>query len=92
MALIDHYASQRLRDMRESRGLSPEALAQEIAAKAKSAGWGCRGTVDAHTIRRIERRGHVPGPRIAFVVAAYFDLVPHELWLPANRRHEAVAA
>lgn len=91
MALIDHYAAQRVRDMREERGLSPEALSREISSMAASAGWGTRGSVDAHTIRRIERRGHVPGPRIAFVLASYFGLKPHELWVPANRRQEMAA-
>jgi DNA-binding XRE family transcriptional regulator len=91
MALIDHYAAQRLRDMREERGLSPETLAAEIREHIKSQGWGSRGAVDPHTIRRIERRGHVPGPRIAFVIANYFELRPNELWLPANRRVEQAA-
>lgn len=91
MALIDHYAAQRLRDMREERGLSPEALSREIALMAEKADWGSRGAVDAHTIRRIERRGHVPGPRIAFVVANYFGLRPNELWMPSNRRQEVAA-
>lgn len=86
MPLIDVHGAQRLADLRESRGLSPEALSAEIATAAVAAPWGRRGSVDAHTIRRIERYGHVPGPRVAFVLASYFDLQPHELWQPGNRR------
>lgn len=91
MALIDHYAAHRLRDMREERGLSPEALAREIVAQAKRESWGSRGVVDPHTIRRVERHGHVPGPRIMFVLAAYFGMRPHEMWVPANRRQDVAA-
>jgi hypothetical protein len=94
MPLIDVHGAQRLADLRESRGLSPEALSVEIYEAAMQADWGRRGGVDAHTIRRIERYGHVPGPRVAFVLASYFDLMPHELWEPGNRRlaRERVAA
>lgn len=86
MALIDTYAASRLTELREQRGLSPEALAIEINAAALAAGLGSRGAVDPHTIRRIERHGHVPGVRVAFVISSYFELVPHELWHPGNRR------
>lgn len=86
MALIDIHAAERITLMRESRGMSPEALACDIAEHAMSEGWGQRGAVNAHTIRRIERTGHVPGPRVAFVMASYFGMVPHELWEPCNRR------
>jgi ribosome-binding protein aMBF1 (putative translation factor) len=86
MSLIDIHAAQRIQEMREARGLSPEALAADIATHALSAGWGRRGSVDAHTIRRIERHGHVPGPRVAFVMASYFGMPPHELWEARNRR------
>lgn len=89
MPAIDIHAAQRLRDLRVERGLSPEALAQEIAAASRKAGWGERGAVNAHTLRRIEGQGHIPGPRVAFVVAAYFGLKPTELWDPGNRRAPA---
>lgn len=52
--------------------MSPEALAADIKMRAKSEPWGARGTVDAWTIREIEDRGHIPGPRIRFVLASYF--------------------
>ena len=84
--LIDHAAAQRIREMREARGYSPEALAAAIRDAAQDAPWGDRGAVDAHTIRRIEKTGHVPGPRIQFVLASFFGLVPHELWLPRASR------
>lgn len=86
MALIDIHAAERIREMREARGMSPEALASDITRRAMSEGWGTRGTVNAHTIRRIEAQGHVPGPRVAFVLASYFGLAPHQVWEPANRR------
>lgn len=84
--LIDHAAAQRIREMREVRGFSPEALAAAIKDAGKDATWGDRGAVDAHTIRRIERHGHVPGPRVQFVLSAYFDMTPHELWQPRSSR------
>jgi len=92
MPLIDFHAAQLLTEMREERGLSPEALAQQIAVRRDIAGLPTgRGTVDAHTIRRIERHGHVPGPRVAFVLAAFFGMRPNELWRPVHRR-KAIAA
>lgn len=91
MPLIDTYAAGRLTELRESQGLSPEALAYEINRAALTKGFGRRGAVDAHTIRRIERQGHVPGVRVAFVIASYFGMVPHELWVPTHRRERASA-
>jgi len=84
--LIDHAAAQRIRELREIRGFSPEALAAAIKDASKNAPWGERGAVDAHTIRRIEKHGHVPGPRVQFVLARFFDLTPHELWQPRRSR------
>jgi DNA-binding XRE family transcriptional regulator len=84
--LIDHAAAQRIREMREAQGYSPESLAAAIKAAAADAPWGERGAVDAHTIRRIEKHGHVPGPRVQFVLANYFGLTVHELWEPRASR------
>jgi ribosome-binding protein aMBF1 (putative translation factor) len=85
--LIDHAAAQRIREMREARGYSPEALSAAIKQAGKDAPWGDRGAVDAHTIRRIERHGHVPGPRIQFVLSQFLGFAaPHELWLPRSSR------
>lgn len=86
MALIDHVAAARLREQRELQGLSPEALSTAIHQHALCAPWGTRGAVDAHTIRRIERYGHVPGPRVQFVLANYFGTTVHEMWSPAHTR------
>lgn len=58
--------------------------------EAKGEAW-TRGTVDAFTIRRIEgnpalnRPGRVPTARVAFVVAHYFGMQPHEIWKPTRR-------
>lgn len=83
MAFVDYHAARRIKAMREELGLSsPEALAHEIRLQAVIADWGRRGTVDAHTIRRIEKRGHVPSIRIQFVLAMFFGVRMRELWLP----------
>lgn len=92
MPMVDFAAAQRIREMREAQGYSPEALAAAIRDAAQTAPWGDRGAVDAHTVRRIEREGHVPGPRVMFVLARFFDLTPHELWLPRSSRSKAEAA
>ena len=89
MPFVDPEAGALVREMREARGLSPEALAVEISAMAAREGW-TRGTVDAYTIRRIEgkppeRLGRVPSTRVAFVVAQFFDMQPHEIWKPTRR-------
>lgn len=91
MALIDTYAAGRLTELREAQGLSPEALAVAINLAATQKGLGQRGAVNAHTIRRIERHGHVPGVRVAFVITSYFGMLPHELWQPTNRRSQVPA-
>ena len=80
MPYTDRVAAQILKQLREDSGLSPEALALEIRQAARTAPWGNRGAVDAHTIRRIEADGHIPGPRVRFVLAHYFDVQPNEIW------------
>jgi ribosome-binding protein aMBF1 (putative translation factor) len=84
--MVDFAAAQRIREMRESQGLSPEALAAAVKEAAETAPWGNRGAVDAHTIRRIEKTGHVPGPRVQFVIANFFGVVLHDLWEPRRGR------
>jgi len=95
MALIDKYAGAVIARERKLRGHSPESLAEEIRRQAKTAPWGARGAVDAHTIRRIEKRGHVPGMRVQFVLAHYFGMRPDQIWDPAHSveldRREGVA-
>lgn len=95
MPFTDSHAAERLVELREAAGLSPEHLAKEITAMAKSAGW-TKGAVDAYTIRRIEKDPYpVPTVRVQFVIAHYFGLAPHELWQPRYRKlriKEATAA
>lgn len=84
MAFIDHTAASAIRQLREDAGHnSAEALAGAIRAAAPRAAWGDRGTVDAWTIRMVEK-GHVPGPRIRFVLASFFGRVPSEIWQAQN--------
>lgn len=85
MPYINPTAARRLRTMREERGLSPEALAYVIAQLAEVKGWGNRGTVDPHTIRRVEKTGHIPGVRVQFVLAFWAQTVPHEFWRESDR-------
>lgn len=60
--------------MRIDRGMSPEQL-------------GYAAGVSGHTIRRIERDGVVPTPRVQFLLARALDMRPTEVWsLGANRR------
>lgn len=93
MALFDQGAADDLADRRKALGLSPENLADAIALESVRSPWGERGRVNAHTIRRIEATGHVPGVRVQFVLAAYFGLVPHQIWKPGRARtREATAA
>jgi hypothetical protein len=86
MAFTDYTAADKLRELREAAGYnSAEALATAIrlAAPKAKATWGKRGTVDAWTIRKIEE-GHVPGPRIRFVLAGYFGCEQNEIWQSRN--------
>jgi hypothetical protein len=84
MAFTDYTAADKLRELREGAGYnSAEALALGIRAASFTADWKHRGTVDAWTIRKVEA-GHVPGPRIRFVLARYFDLDQADIWQPRN--------
>jgi hypothetical protein len=84
MAFTDYNAAERLRELREAAGYnSAEALGLAIRLAAPKTEWGKRGTVDAWTIRKIEK-GHVPGPRIRFVLAGYFECDQREIWEPRN--------
>lgn len=91
MAFTNYDAADKLKELRETAGLSPEGLARAIRDAAETAPWGDRGCVDAHTIRRIERRGHVPGPRVRFVISHFYGVPMHEIWNEAKHR-VAVAA
>lgn len=85
MAFTDHTAAASIRELREGQGYnSPEALAAAIKLAAPKSGWGHRGTVDAWSIRAIEDKGHVPGPRIRFVLASYFGREVSDIWVAKN--------
>lgn len=84
MPIIDTAAAAQLERLREAAGHSPESLARELQERAKSEGWGRRGAVDAHTIRRIEDFGHRPGTRVRFVLASYFGVPVNEMWRDDN--------
>jgi hypothetical protein len=84
MAFTDHHAADAIRGLREVAGYnSAEQLATAIRIAAPKAPWGKRGTVDAWTIRKVEE-GHVPGPRIRFVLAGYFEREQADIWQPRN--------
>lgn len=63
----DWIAAQRLRSLRMDSGLSPERLGALIG-------------VSGHTVRRIERYGSIPTPRVQFQLASHFGLRPTDLW------------
>ena len=76
----DRFASLQIRSQRMDRGLSPEQLGAIVG-------------VSGHTIRRIERSGCVPGPRVQFLLAHYFEMRPTDLWrIPGLSAAMAVAA
>lgn len=68
----DHLAAQELRSRRINQGLSPEQLGGVVG-------------VSGHTIRRIEREGVIPTPRIQFALAHHFQIQPTDLWSPRHR-------
>jgi hypothetical protein len=93
MAFVDHTAADKLRQLREARGYnSPEALAGAIKIAAKTADWGHRGSVDGWTLRRCEE-GHVPGPRIRFVLSSYLGdpIWNTQNWKPVSKSVAAKA-
>lgn len=69
----DRDAGRLLAEWRIDRGLSPEALSWELR-RAKLE------TVSGKQIRRIERDGVIPTPRVMFALASYFDAKPSEIW------------
>jgi DNA-binding XRE family transcriptional regulator len=64
----------KLKELRINRGLSPNELA-------------CFVGVSGKTIRMAEA-GFIPSPRVQFDVAAYFDLLPTNIW-PLDRQKVA---
>jgi hypothetical protein len=94
MPYIDTEAAALVRQLREKRGLSPEAMSKRISALAV-AERSELGGVDPFTIRRIEGRpekrkpGMVPSVRVARVVAGFFALEPDAIWKPDRRVYVA---
>ena len=92
MPFIDLEAAATVRELRERRGLSPEALAERISAKAAAEGWDV-GTIHAYTIRRIEGNpakgigGRVPGIRVQCVIGLYFGVDHREIWKDSRRMY-----
>lgn len=86
---IDHVASNRLIELRENRGLSPERLARLINERAEAEGWEV-GAVHESTIRRIEGNprknvpGVVPSIRVQVVIALFFGIDRQEIWRPGR--------
>lgn len=84
MACKDRRAASLIRELREERGLSPEALSAEIF---KTSGL----YVSGRTIRRIEDIGAVPSVRVKFVIASFFDRSPASIWTGGRARERAAA-
>lgn len=69
----NRHAGRLLKTWRLDRGLSPEALAWEMAKEQL-------GHVTGRQIRRIESEGVVPTPRVAFMLARFFGAKPSDIW------------
>ena len=69
----NRHAGRLLKSWRLDRGLSPEALAWEMA-QAKL------GYVSGRQIRRIETEGIIPTPRVMFMLATFFETSPSQVW------------
>lgn len=82
----DYRAADYIRELRESRGLSPTQLADAIAEIATKGKDECPYTVSSRTIYRIEEEGQVPTVRIKFALAAFFGVPMADIWQTARRR------
>lgn len=65
----------KLKALRINRGLSPNELAHFVGVSGK-------------TVRMAEA-GFIPTPRVQFDIAAYFELLPTDIW-PLERQQVAV--
>lgn len=81
----DEKAGKLVRELREARGLSPEAMAAEMFRAP-----GIRA-VGSRTIRRIED-GNVPIIAIQFALAAFLERDLRDIWKPRARVRQKVAA
>lgn len=75
----DLYAAQRITELREDMGLSPEALSYAVHRESP------RTPVSGRTIRRIEATGRIPTPRVKYGIAMALGLKPSELWVSRPR-------
>lgn len=67
-----------LKQLREDRGLSHEALSWAIYREG-------HGTVSGRNIRRIEDTGAIPTVRVRFALASYFGRAQSEIWQTGQR-------
>lgn len=63
----DRFAALQVKSRRIDSGLSPEQLGYIVG-------------VSGHTIRRIEKDGAIPTPRVQFLIAKHFECRPTDLW------------
>lgn len=90
----------RISELCEERGLSPERLAKAICARAESQDdwWTELGGIDGSTVRRAlgnqKNPPRVPDVRVRAAIAKYFGLKPRDIWPPvaATRPTERIAA
>lgn len=73
MASTDRLAADLLSELREDRGLSPEALSRAIFIAG-------HGYVSGRTIRNIEKDATVPTLRVRGSIALYFARTPRGIW------------
>lgn len=83
---MDWTAAAWLDEQLDAHGLSPEELSSAIKDMAERGGWAGRGTVDAHTIRRIVKNGHCPQRRVRMNIALYFGTRPELVWVKGRGR------
>lgn len=88
----DWAAADYLVELRESRGLSREALADEITRIATKSNSTIPYTVSARSIYRYEEEGAVPGARIKFALAEFYGVPLVEIWQPVRRARRRAAA
>lgn len=81
----DYRAGDYIRELRESRGYGVKELAEAIEEIATKSGEP-RYTVSSRSIYRIEEEGQIPGPRIKFALAQFFDVPMSDIWRPVRRK------
>lgn len=85
----DATAADRIRELREDRGLTWWGLQGAVRRLADEQNWlkpGGLGAVDADTIKAIEEDDHVPSLRVQLVLSLFFGVDRRSIWKPQNRR------